>query len=332
MTPQQLEATVLAAVEQLRRQGNAEDDRIEFKREWPDVSKARQLAGAANRASGSYVIGIDERTGDVVPSDGADPATWGSQMASRFDQVPPELLRHINVYLEDGSSVTALLFSTERAPYVVKTSGGSPELEVPIREGTRTRSARRAELLRLLVPEVSVPPAVLLSASVSGDHRLEMAANPDARVEAQQESLNLWGRFRVFVEHTGASGVLIAAHGMSGELLTGELSFPLDVQLHGRPKDAPPPPTFGVDVRHDGVGVTGPGAFSGWLRIPQPPLEALHEIKHAEEWVLRLSLSVVGARLPIRVDTTLTRDPSRIDPPSPYFESMPSWSFGETGF
>jgi hypothetical protein len=333
VTPQQLEATVLAAVEQLRRQGNAEDDRVEFKREWPPVGKARQLAAAANRAAGSYIIyivGIDERTGEVVARDDTDPADWGAQMASRFDQVGPDLLRHINVYLDDGSSVTALLFSTERAPYVVKTPGGSPELEVPIRDGTRTRSARRAELLRLLVPAVSVPPAVLLSASVSGEHRLVVAADPVGRIQAQDEAVDLWGSVSVFVEHVGPFAVLLAAHEMGGDLSAGDVKFPVGVQLHSRSRDAPPAPTFGVDVRHDGVAVTGPGAFRAGLSIPSPPVQALDAIRRSETWTLRLQFGLIGGRTPIRIDAMLTRAAPRFpEPQSPYFERLPTWSFGD---
>ncbi len=51
--------------------------------------------------------------------------------------------------------VVAMLFETDRAPFVVKnpaygTVGGDPvSLEVPWREGATTRSARRRDLLRL---------------------------------------------------------------------------------------------------------------------------------------------------------------------------------------
>jgi hypothetical protein len=332
VTPQQLEATVLAAVEQLRSQGSAEDDRIEFKREWPPASKARQLAGAANRAAGShiiYIIGIDERNGEAVARDDTDAADWGAEIASRFDQVPPDLVRHMNIHLDDGSSVTALLFSTERAPYVVKATGGSPELEVPIRDGTRTRSARRAELLRLLVPAVNVPPAVLLSATVSGEHRHVVVADPVGRLKPQDEGLNLWGSFSIFVEHVGSSGVLVAAHEMSGELSSGDLTLPVRVRLQAPAKDAPPPPAFGVSVRHDGVAVTGPGAFHAWFSIPSPAMETVGRIKSSEEWELRLFFGVTGARLPIRVDATLTREPPESPHVhSPYFDRLPTWSSG----
>jgi hypothetical protein len=321
---------VLAAIEQLRTQGNAEDDRIEFKREWPEPTKARQLGAAANRAAGSYliyVIGVDDQTGAITSPGATDPARWGAQMVSRFDQVAPDLLRHINIYLEDGSAVTALLFSTERAPYVVKSGGGSPELEVPIRDGTRTRSARRAELLRLLVPAVSVPPTLLLDAQVSGEHRFPILEDPTTSTRAQKASINLWGSFSAFVEFLSAPGILLAAHEMEGQLSTGDLLLAVGMELQASEKDLPPA-AFGVHVRHDGVAVTGPGGFRTRLSIPRLPLAALNTVKNAEELKLRLSFGVIGARLPIRVEAVLTRDRPRDHPLiSSYYERLPTWSF-----
>ncbi len=69
---------MLSAVDRVRAGGQVEDDRIELKRDWPAVSKARQLAGAANRSAGSpiiWVIGLDEQTGQVHPTTSSDPAS-----------------------------------------------------------------------------------------------------------------------------------------------------------------------------------------------------------------------------------------------------------------
>ena len=166
MTPQQLEVLVLAAVERARKLQPIEDDRIEVKREWPEpAKKASQLAGSANRARGEvviYVIGVDEKTGLIHNPGSVEPAVWVAQVAAEFDGVPPDFLLHQNVPIDENESVVAILFGTDRAPYVVKTSGGNSEFDVPIRELTRTRSARRDELLRMLVPTTAVPPLLLL--------------------------------------------------------------------------------------------------------------------------------------------------------------------------
>jgi hypothetical protein len=119
MRASQLEAVVLAAVDALRAGRRSEDDRIEFKRTWPGADKARQLAGAANQASGEYVIhviGIDERDGTVHATTDVDPATWWGQIGSSFDEVAPELVRHLNVQIAEREHVAALLFRTDRPP------------------------------------------------------------------------------------------------------------------------------------------------------------------------------------------------------------------------
>jgi hypothetical protein len=65
-----------------------------------------------------------------------------------------------------GNSVLALHFTNDRAPYVVQsTMQGDDRLEVPWRDGTRTRSASRDELLRVLVPQVSRPEFEVITGS-----------------------------------------------------------------------------------------------------------------------------------------------------------------------
>lgn len=62
----------------------------------------------------------------------------------------------VNVPTNQGPTVTALVFETNRAPFVVRnkhygqTNAGPIEREVPWREGTSIRSATRADLLMVL--------------------------------------------------------------------------------------------------------------------------------------------------------------------------------------
>jgi hypothetical protein len=68
----------------------------------------------------------------------------------------------------DGLTVVALLFETDRSPFVIKNAaygsqgGGSVELEVPWRENTSVRSARRSEIIRLLAPLELLPDIEIL--------------------------------------------------------------------------------------------------------------------------------------------------------------------------
>lgn len=138
-----------------------EDHRVELKSQWKDAKEiVRQLAGHANTARGDqilWIIGVDAKNRVVTGADQKELSTWLPQLQSEFNEaIYPELVQHLNVPIEE-KSVVALLFETDRYPYVIKTNGGKSELEVPWRDGTRTRSAKRSDLLRLLSPLHKLP-------------------------------------------------------------------------------------------------------------------------------------------------------------------------------
>src|SRR5262245_50206703 len=175
LRPQQLEARVLELVDLVLAGGRIEDDLVECKGQWPDPQKRpsyRQLAGAANKARGEpilWIIGLDEDAHTLTEVRPVDLADWWPSMSSHFDQEAPELEHHRVVHVGDGQAVTALRFLTDNSPYLILSGGedGKLDREVPIRDGTRTRSARRDELMRLLIPAVAPPVAQLLSASLT---------------------------------------------------------------------------------------------------------------------------------------------------------------------
>ncbi len=291
MTPQQLEAAVITAINQVRAGQPVEDDRIELKREWPDpLKKARQLAGAVNKANGDdvvYIIGVDEKTGEIHSPVNTDVANWWPSMSARFDQVPPDLAHHINVVLGPNESVAVLHFSTSRAPYVVKSSTpGSSALETPIRDGTSTRSARRDELLRLLVPQASVPNLVALSASVQIDWH--------AAIGDQLESTSIWGEAYLFVEHIASSSILLPLHESAATLVAGDVRINMELFYMNSKEDAANRPSFGVHTRADGVVATGPGTFNARLSTKQFG-DPQHDFSVIPEWTLELAFGVAGS-------------------------------------
>jgi hypothetical protein len=160
MRKHQLELWARDIVERVGRGEQHEDADAELKADWIESrAAARRLAAHANAARGEpirWLIGVDQNRGPTGVS-ASDLAQWWTQVQSHFAEVAPRLLMDLAVSLGD-STVVALVFETDRAPYVVKNpvfglSGGGPvELEVPWREGTRTRTARREDLLRILVP------------------------------------------------------------------------------------------------------------------------------------------------------------------------------------
>lgn len=283
----QLEALVLAAVERAQANEAREDDRIEFKRDWPTQEKARQLAGAANRARGEwlvYVIGLDEADGSIHPLTALDPATWWAQMESSFDEVAPELVRHLNIRVSEVASVVALLFSTDRTPYVVKAANGGAEREVPIRVGTRTRSTYRHELLRLLLPSASVPRLDALSTYLS-------LGRPDYVGGDSKSILEVRLRCQIYFEHLAPHSVFFPVHLARATLRGGEFDEVARV-VYSRSEKAPAV-NFGVSMRWDGIELSGPGsAFveASW-KVPQ---ERLNEIAAIERWRLRLEFGVSG--------------------------------------
>lgn len=49
-----------------------------------------------------HIIGIDEKTGEVHDISGTDVLDWWGQMTAKFNQLPPERVRHISVWVGAG--------------------------------------------------------------------------------------------------------------------------------------------------------------------------------------------------------------------------------------
>lgn len=155
----EIEAWTLRVLDRARAGNVAEDALVELKAVWPDPRKAaRQLAGHANAARGApilWIVGVDEKLG-VKGVSFNELSSWHAQVQAEFDGIPPTLDNLNDAY--ENVTVAALCFDTGRAPYVVRNpafttaGGGAVSLEVPWREGTRTRSATHADLIRILVP------------------------------------------------------------------------------------------------------------------------------------------------------------------------------------
>jgi len=182
--PSEIEAWVLRIIDQQKHNQPCEDSLVEMKSEWLEPKRvARLLAAHANAARGEdilWIIGIDESKG-VVGADDKELADWLPAVKACFDGVFPEVV-DLNVPV-DEKTVVALLFSTDRAPFVVKNitygrpGSGPVELEVPWREGCSTRSARREDLIRLLVPITRQPSLEVLGATLTIDEP-SRASNP----------------------------------------------------------------------------------------------------------------------------------------------------------
>lgn len=171
MTKAELEEWVLRICDKVIEGHPLEDDRVELKRTYlgDRQDEARRIAGLCNSARGEsalWLVGVDEK-GRSVPGAPAepDPANWLQQLETWWPDLAPERLLLGVPY--QGVMVQAYLFDTSRAPYTVKVSDAKRNREVPFRVGTQTRSARREDLLRLLVPLVRRPDLTVLGGELS---------------------------------------------------------------------------------------------------------------------------------------------------------------------
>jgi hypothetical protein len=164
-----LEFRALLALETLRKTGMAEDDGVEFKRDLIEArGAARRIAAMANASRGApflWIIGVDERTGAAHHiSRDLDP--WLREVQSFFDGDSPTITS------AHAEGLLVLGFEPDAPPYVVKTIHeegvkGIPTHEVPWREGTGTRTARRRDLIKILVPISRTPEIEVLRGEVT---------------------------------------------------------------------------------------------------------------------------------------------------------------------
>ena len=254
MKPSQLENWTIEILDRVKRKEPIEDSRVELKREWIDYKKAaRRIAGHANAARGAeilWIIGVDEKDG-VVGAEQYEFALWFSQIKSQFDGLAPSVQDLIVPYA--GKTVVALLFETNRAPFVVSNpvygqkDGGSVSLEVPWRELTGIRSAKRDDLIRLLVPLLEVPTIEVLD----GEFRMERS---DFDTNFNNINLNM------YVVPNTQDMVVIPFHKLSVNLRFDEISDPYvsdDISLYADGNSSTLKATYSELV------VQGPGKF--WL-------------------------------------------------------------------
>ena len=147
----QIETWAIKVADDIKQGRPVEDARVEIKSKWPEDPNgaARRIAGHANAPHSEpilWIIGIDDTKREVVGADKNDLASWYPQVQAEFRELAP-IVTDLNIPY-DGKTIVALLFDTERAPFVVKNpvygkqGGGPVSDEVPWREGTKCHSFR----------------------------------------------------------------------------------------------------------------------------------------------------------------------------------------------
>ncbi|WP_353929015.1 hypothetical protein WJM97_11820 [Okeanomitos corallinicola TIOX110] len=200
MNSRQIESWALRVIDCVKSGQPNEDFLVELKAVWiPEAKAARRIAGHANAARGEnilWLIGVDEKKGIdcVIGANANDVASWYPQVESFFNELAPRMISSLNIPVDD-KIVVALLFETERAPFVVKNpvygspGGGSVELEVPWREKTAIRSAHRSDLIRLLAPLELLPEIEILeielTATIAGEDSVGNYHSDELRLNSE---------------------------------------------------------------------------------------------------------------------------------------------------
>ncbi|WP_431972531.1 hypothetical protein [Nocardia sp. bgisy134] len=278
---QQIEARALEIAERVVSGGKVEDDFVECKAEWVhDTAKAaRRIAGLANAARGEgvmWLIGLDENNHQVVPLDSTDPANWWGSVESKFaDGVVPSV-RTLSVPTAHGL-LMCLYFETDRSPYVVTANGvAGVTREVPWREGTLLRTAKRHELLSLLSAAVAAPKLELLQPKLT----LRLAQSRDRAGDPQyiegQRVLAL--QAELFIDSEARA--LLPRHRWRIEFVTdGDHRFVADTVdftshlIWDDTRKAMSPElehVYGVAVRRAGLAVSGPDSVALSATAPVP--------------------------------------------------------------
>lgn len=168
MTPSEIQARATAAIDRVRRGLPHEDQCVEMKGDWIDpVKAARRFAALCNAARHEdvlIVVGV-KPDGTFSKCPPAELANWWAQVEACFDQQAPPM-QNVLVPWADGNVAVALWLDSTFAPYVITSTGCSHEREIPWREGNRTRTARRHEVLLTLARATQPPDVKILSASV----------------------------------------------------------------------------------------------------------------------------------------------------------------------
>jgi hypothetical protein len=309
MKAYEIEAWALRVIDAVKRGERVEDHRVELKAKWTDpVRAARQLAGHANSAAGDrllWLIGVDEASG-VVGAAPVELANWYPKVEACFAGGAPTI-QDVNV-VTDAKTIVALLFETDRAPFVVrnpefgKPSAGNVELEVPWREASRTRSARREDLIRILapltrIPDVEVIRAILMLAERPLADEDDPGPPPSGPPTAYLE-FDLY-----FVPRTGDPLVIPFHHCKASALLDGGrtlIDFP-KIQLWSR--ESNPSDAVAIRSRPDPLTIQGTPSE---LIIRGPGKAALHAETKLDsvpqvsgEADIRFSLGLAGALMPL---------------------------------
>jgi hypothetical protein len=304
MRKHEIESWALSIIDRVRSGAANEDSRVELKREWiPPDRAARRLAAHANSALGEpilWLIGVDQKSRELIQSPN-ELASWWPLVTSYFDGIAPDV---VDLALSvDRKMIVALYFDTERRPFVVKSK---PDfLEVPWRDGTRTRSATRNELIRLLSPVVDLPNFEILNANFVAK-----------RIQSDPKSIwQLTASLTIYVFPKNDGRLVFPFHRTSCtvQIDPNAITFPylqLGVLMHPEiVKRGLGSPSATTQASTSELIVTGPGSFTLRAQIATEQLPVM-----PDRAVVKVSITPAGSEatavleLPLRKQSVTSGD------------------------
>lgn len=227
-------------------------------------------------------------------------SNWWKSITSEFDGTTPELT-HLNVRF-DEQTVVALLFETERRPFVVrnplhgKPGGGPISLEVPWREVSSTRTARRIDLLKMLAPLSKKPSFEAL------DGRLVIAEK--AGPSSYKASGGLW--LDIYVVPADSNQLVIPLHKCEVRLQFGGVDkYYVLNGLHFKGSKVTADVSHTITYTRSELTVDGPGRFA--VSAQQPHFENTAEELRCKQLTLYVRLCKAGESEPFSIPVAFTQ-------------------------
>ena len=286
-SPSSVDSWAITVIDAVRNAGQVEDSRVELKAQWPaDPAKAaRRIAGHLNASQGEsvlWLIGVSDE-GTVLGTETSDFADWWARVAACFDGPVPHPTE-VNVYHDDGKFL-AICLDGPQVPYLVKNpDGGGIAAEVPWRAMTGVRTAKHADLLRILAPRALLPEIEVLggSLSVRGEYDPESGTVP---IKIDQPA-SWWLSLELYCVPADHRPIVLPSHRTTIHLTQQETVGELYLRAH-QPEWAGRPNI--MDPRRD-ASVSGPGRIRimGTEKVPRhsgkPTSPAIVEIAVRPAW------------------------------------------------
>jgi len=307
MRNHEIESWALSIIERVRLRQPIEDSRVELKREWPEPRKvARRLAGHLNAARGEpvlWLIGVDEKAGTVPGVQFLEFSDWFKSVAKFFDELAPEPLS-LNIP-SDGVTVVALYFPTDRAPFVVTNPDGGPiDREVPWRANIETRSATRAQLLRLLSPLQKLPELEIISGELSATKRDERVQPPEIRWTLHTQ---------VYLTQHSSQQTAFPKHRQKAAFRVGQREYPNTLKLDKSFNVEEMPQAF---LTGAGLSITGCGMFYFNASVNEPVPEEIAQLVKGQV-AAHITFRIAGSDAGIPINMHLS--PTDLHNPGYYY-------------